>query len=166
MNGRREQTEFPNGQSFRIFRWSQNLREVELLTSAGQTRPFVGGGIHWHYHVALELTFFAAGEGTRFVGDHIGPFAAGDLVLLGEKLPHYWHLQGTSAGLAVQWSFPPEHPFWAFPETLPLARLFERAPATASATPAGRRRHSRPPCPSSRAPTGPGASAGCCGCSG
>jgi AraC-like DNA-binding protein len=30
------------------------------------------------------------GEGTRYVGDNISPFSAGDLVLLGPDLPHVW----------------------------------------------------------------------------
>lgn len=45
---------------------------------------------YWHYHPELEITFIVQGEGLRFVGDDIGPFAAGDLVLVGENLPHHW----------------------------------------------------------------------------
>ena len=123
----REKIQLPSGQSFRVIRWSNNLREVETLLAPGQGQSVAGEGTHWHYHVEMELTLFTAGEGTRFVGDHIGSFAAGDLVLLGEKLPHYWHTRGNSAGVSVQWHYPESHPFWAFPETLALRALFKRA---------------------------------------
>ncbi|QKJ30705.1 AraC family transcriptional regulator [Mucilaginibacter mali] len=44
----------------------------------------------WHYHPELELHYVIKGEGIRLVGDKISNFSAGDLVLLGENLPHCW----------------------------------------------------------------------------
>lgn len=44
----------------------------------------------WHYHQEVELIHFKKGEGTQFIGDSIRRFKAGDVVLVGANLPHYW----------------------------------------------------------------------------
>ncbi|WP_308990527.1 AraC family transcriptional regulator [Mariniflexile litorale] len=44
----------------------------------------------WHYHPELELIFVIKSLGTLFVGDGIEKFEDGDLVLIGENLPHMW----------------------------------------------------------------------------
>ena len=44
----------------------------------------------YHFHPELELTYIKQGKGTRFVGQQIADFEAGDLVFLGENLPHCW----------------------------------------------------------------------------
>lgn len=46
--------------------------------------------VRWHFHPEYELHLVTATEGDRYVGDHIGPFCAGDLVLVGPNLPHNW----------------------------------------------------------------------------
>jgi AraC-like DNA-binding protein len=127
MRVEREKIQMPGGHSFRVLRWSRTLREVECLLAPGRIEKLTGEGTHWHFHTEMELTLFREGQGTRFVGDHIGAFEAGDLVLLGGKLPHYWHTRAHSSGLSVQWHFPEGHPFWAFPETLPIRTLFEQS---------------------------------------
>lgn len=44
----------------------------------------------WHYHDEYELHLITSTSGKVFVGDWIGPFQAGHLVLTGPKLPHNW----------------------------------------------------------------------------
>jgi AraC-like DNA-binding protein len=44
----------------------------------------------WHFHAEVELIHFKKGRGTQFVGDNMKRFKAGDVVLVGANLPHYW----------------------------------------------------------------------------
>lgn len=44
----------------------------------------------WHHHPELELTLTLNSVGQRFVGDHVGSYGHGDLVLVGANLPHTW----------------------------------------------------------------------------
>lgn len=44
----------------------------------------------WHYHPELELHYIIRGEGVRFIGDNISNFSHGEIVLVGENLPHTW----------------------------------------------------------------------------
>ncbi|MEQ8880927.1 MAG: AraC family transcriptional regulator [Cyclobacteriaceae bacterium] len=44
----------------------------------------------WHFHSEYEIVYVIQSFGKRFVGDHISEFDAGDLVLLGSNLPHFW----------------------------------------------------------------------------
>ena len=46
--------------------------------------------IRWHYHEDYELHLVVATSGKMFVGDYIGTFAPGNLVLTGPRLPHNW----------------------------------------------------------------------------
>ncbi|HWA18678.1 MAG TPA: AraC family transcriptional regulator [Devosia sp.] len=50
------------------------------------------GGIpfQWHHHPEFELTLTLNSRGQRFIGDHIGAYGDGDLVLIGPNLPHTW----------------------------------------------------------------------------
>lgn len=44
----------------------------------------------WNYHPEYELHLITQGAGRAMIGDHIGPFLTGQLVLIGPDLPHAW----------------------------------------------------------------------------
>lgn len=91
----------------------------------------------WHYHPEIELVFLLKSTGTRFVGDSIETFEPGQLVLLGENLPHMWlndpeyyekESQLKAEAIAVHFKLDflgPE--FFNSPELLKVADLLERA---------------------------------------
>jgi AraC-like DNA-binding protein len=54
----------------------------------------------FHYHPEIELTLILGSSGHRYVGDHIGRFAPGDLVLFGANLPHMYLGDTKSSGRA------------------------------------------------------------------
>jgi AraC-like DNA-binding protein len=53
--------------------------------------------VRWHCHDAYELHYIVASSGKAFVGDYIGEFHPGNLVLVGPRLPHNW-ISTTDAG--------------------------------------------------------------------
>jgi AraC-like DNA-binding protein len=97
--------------------------------------PFINN--RWHYHAEVELIFFHQGSGTQFVGDHIKRFQAGDIILVGSNLPHYWRYDDIyfreEGGKPVHstvihfsetfWGTP----FLELPETKPIRHLLEKA---------------------------------------
>ncbi len=42
----------------------------------------------WHYHPELEIIYFMKARGTRFIGDSIDDIVEGEVLLLGQNLPH------------------------------------------------------------------------------
>ena len=46
--------------------------------------------VRWHYHEEYELHLIVQTHGKVFVGDYIGHFEPGHLVLTGPRLPHNW----------------------------------------------------------------------------
>jgi len=94
-----------------------------------------GWPFQWHFHPELELTLIVRGRGQRFVGDDIADFRDGDLVLLGENLPHTWQSRASSkkaASEAVVVQFLPTcfgDGLFDRPETRHIGRLLRQAAA-------------------------------------
>ena len=98
-------------------------------------RKDIGDGMlnNWHYHPEIELLFMKKSSGTWLIGDHIGHFQNGDIVLIGANLPHcfrheYDHLtkQGATAGEAICVKFVPDifgSLFLNLPETKAIKNL-------------------------------------------
>lgn len=91
----------------------------------------------WHYHPEVELVYILKGSGTQFIGNDIGRFAQGDMILVGASLPHLWrcdekYYQGQSKLLAESevLHFAPEalgEVFWQMPENKGLLQLLQKA---------------------------------------
>src|SRR5690606_8885065 len=52
----------------------------------------------YHFHPEFELTAILKGSGRRYIGNHMGGFKKGDLVFVGENLPHCWKLEPDTSG--------------------------------------------------------------------
>lgn len=46
--------------------------------------------VRWHYHPEYEIHLVVETSGTFYIGDHIGEFAPGQLILTGPNLPQNW----------------------------------------------------------------------------
>lgn len=46
--------------------------------------------VRWHCHDDYELHYIVASSGKVFIGDHVGEFSPGQLVMTGPRLPHNW----------------------------------------------------------------------------
>lgn len=94
-------------------------------------------GTLWHYHPELELHYTIKGEGVKFIGDNVSNFSGGDMILLGENLPHTWHCREEyfqdHSGLEAEALVLHFHPhclgkdFINLPESYLIPRLFEKA---------------------------------------
>jgi AraC-like DNA-binding protein len=84
----------------------------------------------WHYHDEYELHLIVETSGKAFIGDYIGFFQPGHLVLTGPKLPHNWISLDLPEGgvkrrdLVIQFSHAPmvlaSEQISEFKEVLPL----------------------------------------------
>ncbi|SIR33738.1 AraC family transcriptional regulator [Maribacter ulvicola] len=91
----------------------------------------------WHFHEELELVYIVKSTGTRFVGDSIEKFEAGEVVLIGKNVPHMWlndeayfQKNSTLKAQAVSIHFKEDFvgkEFLSLPEMQPVAHLFKKA---------------------------------------
>lgn len=91
-----------------------------------------GFGTVWHYHPELELHYLIKGKGVRLIGDNISNFSDGELILLGENLPHIWRMkeEANASVEVIVIHFLPDclgSGLLHLPEAYLLPRLFERS---------------------------------------
>jgi AraC-like DNA-binding protein len=56
--------------------------------------------VRWHFHPEYEIHLITATTGRVFVGDYVGAFVPGNLVMTGPNLPHNW-LSDVAAGATI-----------------------------------------------------------------
>lgn len=91
----------------------------------------------WHYHPELELVVILKSEGNCFVGDSIEKFEVGDIIILGQNVPHMWlndedYFQQDSkhSVKAIAIHFKQDYlggSFFETPEMIHILELFNRA---------------------------------------
>lgn len=62
----------------------------------------------WHFHPQHELTYIEESVGTKLVGDFVGSYEPGELVLIRSNLPHCWtnvsQKNSSSKSIVIQWN--------------------------------------------------------------
>ncbi|MDO7135864.1 AraC family transcriptional regulator [Algibacter lectus] len=62
----------------------------------------------WHFHPQHELTYIEESVGTKYIGDYVGFYEPGELVLLRSNLPHCWKNHSDeskqSKSIVVHWN--------------------------------------------------------------
>jgi len=61
----------------------------------------------WHFHPEHELIYIEHSAGTKFIGDFVGSYETGELMLLRSNLPHSWknydQVNNDAQSTVVQW---------------------------------------------------------------
>lgn len=82
----------------------------------------------WHFHPQHELTYIEESFGTKFIGDYLGSYEPGELVLLKSNLPHCWknnaRQDGECKSIVVQWN---SGVFAKVPELSPVFEMLKTA---------------------------------------
>jgi len=73
----------------------QSMPELEINDKQTDAIRYMQHGfphwrIRWHYHDEYELHLIVASSGRMFIGDYLGNFRPGCLVLTGPRVPHNW----------------------------------------------------------------------------
>lgn len=69
-----------------VFQMPQRVDESFRVVEVGQGYS----GCSWHFHRELQLCHVTSGVGKRVVGDRVCDITEGEVVLLGQNLPHVW----------------------------------------------------------------------------
>lgn len=65
-----------------------HIRKGESFAAWMHGYPF--RTVRWHYHPEYEIHLVAATSGTFYIGDHVGSFGPGQLIMTGPNLPQSW----------------------------------------------------------------------------
>ena len=82
----------------------------------------------WHFHPDYEITYTLTSRGKRFVGYDIEDYHAGDLVMVGEGIPHCWITSEPTQQIVI--NFKKDflgHQFLGRPELKEVSQLLERS---------------------------------------
>jgi AraC-like DNA-binding protein len=97
------------------------------VSFAAWTHGYPYRTVRWHFHPEYEIHLVTATHGRAFVGDHIGTFEPGNLIITGPNLPHNW-----ISDVPVGSSVPERGLIVQFGEAF-IRRCFETFPEMASA---------------------------------
>ncbi|GAB3489337.1 helix-turn-helix domain-containing protein [Marinomonas epiphytica] len=78
------------------------IAEGHVETIRYQEHGFPSDLIRWHAHDDYELHFIVATSGKVFVGDYIGNYSPGQLILTGPRLPHNWICQNDQGAVQLR----------------------------------------------------------------
>jgi len=91
----------------------------------------------FHFHPEMEIIYIEEGNGMQLVGNHLQYFKPGDIIFLGENLPHLWKCdeayfmpESSLRAKAIVIHFLPEAfgaDFFDLPENKAIKQLFQRA---------------------------------------
>lgn len=109
-----------------------HIRKGESFAAWMHGYPF--RTVRWHYHPEYEIHLVTATTGTFYIGDHVGSFGPGQLIMTGPNLPQNW-ISDLAPGEAVPLrslviQFPEdfiEDSVAAMPEMEALRPLLERS---------------------------------------
>ncbi len=104
------------------------------LSARWHVHDYPGSYCRWHYHPEHEIHLIQRSTGTAIVGDHVGRFVPGHLVLVGSNLPHHWISDTDDGRPVVERDVVLQlHPDWfdacqrLLPELASVRGVFERA---------------------------------------